>query len=555
MSSTILNSLKRGLGYLLMTGLIISGGNFVYSQYPKMTEQVKKMQTPYFESYQFIRRLANSSLYLAYEFQEISGDETGTNEGNFYDELSYWEYTLDRYPAELDYYAVNTDGSHEEAREADLLKQLVTTSDELLWNELQSRYQFVTTVTFDSEGNVSIGDVYGADRFDFERLMQQEFDSYYDHQYDIKNMTFVFGVPQDLPMNGPIYYELNDFGMENYVMVSIPYLIVMALVTILVIFVLPFRWIKESGLVKGLLFVPLEVRFLFVIATCFAIMGAPFLIIATQTGALAEIVQWSVNTDYVAGIVHLMNVFCWSAFIAVIAIHALYVKEFFIIGPWKMLRRHTMIGQLFGLFKKTSDVETVIEERVVYQESPAFALMKERVSSLSHRLSNLQHQLQEAMSCETDVALLEEMKSVQEELQLLLHLSESQSMKTEVNFSKLMADVLAKMPESFNEFELKTKLPTSSMTVLAHQNQLSSVMEQLFTTIATDALANSRVYLEVDEMNEFVQMTLRYVTSHEAKISSELVTWIQMTVENQEGCFEMVDDGDLVKFILSVPMK
>ena len=65
MSSTILNSLKRGLGYLLMTGLIISGGNFVYSQYPKMTEQVKKMQTPYFESYQFIRRLANSSLYLA----------------------------------------------------------------------------------------------------------------------------------------------------------------------------------------------------------------------------------------------------------------------------------------------------------------------------------------------------------------------------------------------------------------------------------------------------------------------------------------------------------
>ena len=118
-----------------------------------------------------------------------------------------------------------------------------------------------------------------------------------------------------------------------------------------------------------------------------------------------------------------------------------------------------------------------------------------------------------------------------------------------------MADVLAKMPESFNEFELKTKLPTSSVTVLAHQNQLSSVMEQLFTTIATDALANSRVYLEVDEMNEFVQMTLRYVTSHEAKISSELVTWIQMTVENQEGCFEMVDDGDLVKFILSVPMK
>ncbi|MFQ7058363.1 MAG: hypothetical protein ACLRQX_07180 [Turicibacter sanguinis] len=41
------------------------------------------------------------------------------------------------------------------------------------------------------------------------------------------------------------------------------------------------------------------------------------------------------------------------------------------------------------------------------------------------------------MSCETDVALLEEMKSVQEELQLLLHLSESQSMKTEVNFSEV----------------------------------------------------------------------------------------------------------------------
>ena len=75
MSSTILNSLKRGLGYLLMTGLIISGGNFVYSQYPKMTEQVKKMQTPYFESYQFIRRLANSILHTNFKRYRVMKQE------------------------------------------------------------------------------------------------------------------------------------------------------------------------------------------------------------------------------------------------------------------------------------------------------------------------------------------------------------------------------------------------------------------------------------------------------------------------------------------------
>lgn len=554
--STILNSVKRVLGYTLTAGLIITGGSFVYSQYSKMEQQVEKMQTPYFESYQFVNRLANSSSYIAYDkFNEKPSDENSAEEQDFYHETSYWEYTLDRYPTELDYYAVNADGSHEEGRESDLLKQLVSKTDESLWNELQSRYQFVTVLTFDQEGNVSVGEVYGADRFDVERLMQQEFYPYYDHQYEIKDMTFVYGVPKDLPVNGTMYHELNYYGEENYMMVSIPYLVVTAMVTILAIFILPFKWIKDSGLVKGLLFVPLELRFLFVIGTFFAVIGAPFLIIATQTGVLAEMVEWSVNTSHVEGIVNLINILCWSAFIAVIAIHALYVKEFFIIGPWKMLRRHTMIGQLFGLFKKTPDVETVIEERVVYQESPAFILMKEKVSSLSDRLLNLQTQLQEAIASDTDGALLEDMQSVQEELQLLLHLSESQSVKTEVNFSKLMADVLAKMPESFNEFELKTKMPTSSVTVLAHQNQLSSVMEQLFMAIANDALTRSRVYLEVEDLNEFAQVTLRYVTSHESKVSSDLVMWMQMTLESQGGSFEMVDDGDLVKFILRVSMK
>ncbi len=61
-------------------------------------------------------------------------------------------------------------------------------------------------------------------------------------------------------------------------------------------------------------------------------------------------------------LVHWINLICWGGFIAVVLLHALYVKEFFVIGPWQMIRQHTILGQLVYFWtrpKVVVETETV----------------------------------------------------------------------------------------------------------------------------------------------------------------------------------------------------
>lgn len=248
---------------------IIGGGMFIYNQYPKMSEQVQKIQEPYFESWDFAQRLMDSSYYLSSELEPAS-------EGNASDfEVSpFWEYPLNRYPNELDYYVIHLEDDSVLERQGTLLKQLATTSDdESLWSELESRYQFLVQITFDDIGNVKVDQVLGADPLSIERSISGVI---YGVDPTITNLTVIYGVPSHLEVGGPIYEGLNDMDGDYYFIIVIPYLVVTTLVVLFITFMIPYAWIRDFGLIKGLLMVPLELRFLFVIATFFASMGAPF---------------------------------------------------------------------------------------------------------------------------------------------------------------------------------------------------------------------------------------------------------------------------------------
>ena len=128
---------------------------------------------------------------------------------------------------------------------------------------------------------------------------------------------------------------------EGYVIAVIPYLIVGTAIIVLITFIVPFAWFERLAIVRGLMVVPLELRFFFVIGTCFAVIGAPFLLIFTQSGYLLEAIDYYFGMDRAQWI--FIKHICWGGFIGVIMLHALYLKEFFIIGPWQMIRRHTIL--------------------------------------------------------------------------------------------------------------------------------------------------------------------------------------------------------------------
>lgn len=528
---------------------IIGGAMFIYNQYPKMSEQVQKIQEPYFESWDFAQRLMNSSYYLSSELEPAS-------EGNASDfEVSpFWEYSLNRYPNELDYYVIHLEDDSVLERQGTLLKQLATTSDdESLWSELESRYQFLVQITFDEIGNVKVDQVLGADPLSIERSISGVI---YGVDPTITNLTVIYGVPSHLEVGGPIYEGLNDMDGDYYFIIVIPYLVVTTLVVLFITFMIPYAWIRDFGLIKGLLMVPLELRFLFVIATFFASMGAPFLIGLTEQGFLAESVSWYVNTNRVELWVNGLNILCWSAFILVMFIHALYVKEFFIIGPWKMIRRHTIIGQLYGLVRKEPEIEKVVEEKIVYEESPGLALLKSKVLTLLPKFEWLQKQLPMLASQDeiNQLILSKELAELQQSLGDLITIAEQQRKPKKVNLTKVVANCLTQVPEHFHQLELKTKIPNQTVWVMSDEKQLTTLIDECLSLVAEDAMSASRCYVEIDKVENQTQMILRYVTSDRAVISEETQQDLTLHSEVLGATFDYLRDGDLIKMIIKLPI-
>lgn len=535
--------MKKLIGYVLMIAFIIGSGMFMYKQYPKMSEQAQRFQEPYFESWDFGSRLMNSSYYLSSELEQKTEGEVLETEGS-----PFWEYDLNRYPNELDYYAINlADGSVLE-RQGNLLKQLVDLSDDtLLLEELQSNYQFVVKLTFDEVGKIKIEQLLGAEQSSFENLVAG-----LNYQIDsiVTNMTIVYGVPNHLEVGGAIYHGLNDVNANHYYIVMIPYLIVTTLVVMLITFIIPYAWIRDFDLIKGLLMVPLELRFLLVIGTFFAAMGAPFLIGLTEQGLLAESVSWYVNTDRVELWVDGINILCWSAFILVMSIHALYVKEFFLIGPWKMIRRHTIIGQLYGLVRKEVEIEKVVEEKIVYEESPTAALLKKSVVSLLPKMERVKKQLEMVELEVHQENHFQELLELQQDLDELISVTEQQRKPEKVNLTKVIANCLTQVPNRFHQLELKTKMPNQIVWVLGYEKQLTVLIDECFSLIAEDAIASSRCYVEIDLVKPQTQVILRYVTSDEAGISTETQQALELHSERLGATFELIRDGDLIKMII-----
>lgn len=522
--------MKKVVGYMLMLIVIISGAIMIYQQYPNMSEQVKKLEEPYFETWDFANRLIEGSNYFSYLFEgENISDEMKAEASPF------WEYTMNRYPNELDYFAVNLINSDVKEREGTLLKKLFEAPEDAnLWNELESHYQFIVQMTFSELGNVRIEQIMGAERSELEPLLSNVI-SHEDTR--LKEMTVIYGVPKDLQVGGAIYQGIHSYREDNFILISIPYLIVTAIAVIFVTLLIPYRWIRDFGLVKGLLVVPLELRFLFVIGTIFATVGAPFLIAFTQQGFLAEGVAWYVDEQQVKMWVDLINIICWSGFIFVIAVHTLYLKEFFIIGPWQMIRRHTMLGQLYGILTKRKKplTEIIVEEKVIFQEDPTFSLMKSKVLSLAKQLETVE-----------DEAYFRVKRELMTDL---IQLAEEQESRKLVNLRKLLADTLIHIPESF---DLKTKMPDGTLMVMSSEQQLAMLMNQLMQMIAQDAMNQSRIYVEVLEHQGRVKVILRYVTADKACLSEEAQQEISLRIEKLGGEFELLRDGDLIKIMIDL---
>ena len=421
-------------------------------------------------------------------------------------------------------------------RDGVLLAQVLEGDLEISSEELKSQYQYVVEFQFDQEGKVAIKQIYGGDRVSTEQFLN-DYDVFYNNQ--AKDMSMIFGVPKELSSHSFFANQLQYHLEEGYVIAVIPYLIVGTAIVVLITFIVPFAWFERLAIVRGLMVVPLELRFLFVIGTCFAVIGAPFLLIFTQSGYLLEAMDYYFGMNRAQWIVTAINLICWGGFIGVITLHALYLKEFFIIGPWQMIRRHTILGQLIWLWRRPKVVtKTMVEEKVVIEEDPRVAVITSQLALFRDTLSEMKPRLEEVKGVD----------EVIEQLDSLMNLCDLNQPLQPVNVTKLISDTMVLFEERFASLEVKTRFPKEMIFVTSHEALMKLLMETLLGGIADEALPHSRVYLEVVYEEQFIVFVTRSVLKDEVDV--KLLATLEALVQQQRGVSESVIDGDLMKLTL-----
>ena len=527
----ILNRSQKVIAWLVLAVMVIGGAVEIYSQYPNMKTQANRWAGNFFESYSFLDSLSDGVQYLGFEMSGdiITRDEVPSDVESGGD----WIY---RCRDDLDYYVKSSIDEKTLERDGVLLAQVLEGDLEISSEELKSQYQYVVEFQFDQEGKVAIKQIYGGDRVSTEQFLN-DYDVFYNNQ--AKDMSMIFGVPKELSSHSFFANQLQYHLEEGYVIAVIPYLIVGTAIVVLITFIVPFAWFERLAIVRGLMVVPLELRFLFVIGTCFAVIGAPFLLIFTQSGYLLEAMDYYFGMNRAQWIVTAINLICWGGFIGVITLHALYLKEFFIIGPWQMIRRHTILGQLIWLWRRPKVVtKTMVEEKVVIEEDPRVAVMTSQLALFRDTLSEMKPRLEEVKGVD----------EVMEQLDSMMNLCDLNQPLQSVNITKLISDTMVLFEERFASLEVKTRFPKEMIFVTSHEALMKLLMETLLGGIADEALPHSRVYLEVVYEEQFIVFVTRSVLKDEVDV--KLLATLEALVQQQRGVFESVIDGDLMKLTL-----
>ena len=121
--------------------------------------------------------------------------------------------------------------------------------------------------------------------------------------------------------------------------------------------------------------------------------------------------------------------------------------------------------------------------------------------------------------------------------------------KTTVNLTKLISDTLVQLEQEYIPLEVKLRFPEKTVSIQANEEDLKLLMDSLLRGIATSALQQTRVYLQLAESEDLVVFTTRSVIRSEVN-----ETWpasLNQLAEYMDAQLEVVIDGDLLKMDLA----
>ena len=245
-------------------------------------------------------------------------------------------------------------------------------------------YQFYAVVNFNSNGNVKIEEVFGADsnilkynieneiidiKNNYASTFQDEVGSYDMRVNSIKDMTIVYAVPKVLQAYDTISWGIENADMAGYTVLGAGVAFSIAGILLIIALIFPIRKAKEMALFRGISKIPFEI-WIVIIGLAIAAFGplAGQLIKATLNRDLQLVFTEMIpNLIIPERVIWIFNFIIWLLSYAAVFFFVLVIKYVFNLGIIEYIKRRTIFGMVIMFFvriiKRTLDEVTKVDLR------------------------------------------------------------------------------------------------------------------------------------------------------------------------------------------------
>ena len=488
------------------------------------------------------------------------------------------------------------------------------------------KYRFTVVLNFDENGNISLSDVKGVNAntisstmYDYKDIIEGEASQIIS---PIRNMTYVFAIQNELMysdnlslnIDNALYYGYNSYGT----LISAGVIAIILLIAL----IFPYKKVENFNILK----IPFEIWVIIILCDI-----ALWIVVAQGMIRVSYLRELPIIKDQIVSesMVTTVNIAVWFGVFAIAFFGMTVIKSMFKIGFKEYFKNRSIIGKIlvwvFRYLNKTINYVTEINLKennnkyilklvlinaaillilsfIWFFEIPfiiiysiiLFIVIRKYVDDISDKYRRLTKATNEIAAGNLDVKIEEDLSQekrkqyieivdrksqrLQKLIEDLFEMSKASSGNITLNIEEI--DIVSLMKQTL--LELDDKIKASSLTfknnfpeekvVLQLDSQCTfRIFENIIINATKYAMANSRVYLDIIEREDNVEVIMKNMAAEEIDFNTnEIVERFvrgdesrntegsglglaiaKSFVELQGGSFKIEVDGDLFKVIMN----
>ena len=378
------NNKKNYLTSIIVYLIILITAIGLVVSYPRIAKLAEEKEKPsYFEDYYFQRNLYRGS-YVLYkdilekiENKEISANEIfyKENQNNYYDydeddiryikqrindEIDRINIELKRELKNLDYYAIDKKANVAVSNTDKNLNALISNEENKEdINSLNEYYAYYMVIDFDEYGDIKVNKIKGASGDAVSTFLDFQWRNTITGNDEItldtpKNLTIVYGVPNDLKYIDIISDNINMSDIYEYGEIMIVYALISYVFIIILSLLIPLKKSKDIALVRIFKNLPFEIATAIIVSITAFIGFSPNIAYWTVNNEWIKesLVGFGIPSEFTNSILMIGNIAYWFVLLITAFAVVVLIKSIFNKGIKNYIKENTIIYRLLRLVKR-----------------------------------------------------------------------------------------------------------------------------------------------------------------------------------------------------------